>query len=927
MMMATRQTSQRSCPPAVTALGVVVSMLILMASPVRGEAEASFVIRAGRVITVATDQPWSFEPGIIVVRNGLIEAVGTDIALPPDLPVIDLPDATVMPGLIAAATSIASRHAGDESIAGGYHAVDTYDPYDNYAMVLAGGVTTVHLNPGDHRLVTGQGAVVRLGGAMDERVLRDRSDLTINFGEAVFSPPNDVTYSAPSSADVAMPPAVRQRPNSRLGQYLAIEEALAKGVPVQFATWHVGEFVRAWRDNLPLRIQAQRGADIAGAATLVRRHDRAAYLVGGAEAHLVVDDVLAADLPLVYRVAQPISGRAKDIGFDPNALEVDVDMLSALSDVKVALAPPIGDPAQGLRLAAATAMRAGFSPRRVIESMTRIPAEVLGVADRVGSLAPGMAADLAVFGGDPVATTSHVQRVYIGGRLVFEAPKQSAVVVHAGTIWVGPDRRIIDGSILIEDGKIAAVGTSVPRPPFARFIDAGSNAFITPGFIDAHGHLGLEGDRSATPSDMSFAGLVGAPDVTDRRVARAGVTTVMVSPYKAASGGSQVTAVKTGGADRDSRVVRATAGVYFDLGAGDPMTVGPKLRKRLGAGTKYLETWQKYEKDLKEWEEKQAKGETVETKGETETVEKVEGAEDPITGTWAVTISGGPLPEAQSATMQLKLTGSDIEGYIDVAGEQAKLVATLQGKHISGHLEIDQPGVPPLELEADIVEPDHIVGIFSIQGIEIDLDATRTDKSDVEFKVVSRRKRGKDGKPLPPKVDESLEPLRSALTGHIAIIVGVRTPQQIETVLDVAKAFEVAVVLRVAVGAAVVADTIKEHNAGVIVPTTVIQRRRFLPYHEADDLSRKGIPVAFQSDGEDAARSLSLVGLHAVERGLGADAALAALTTGPSRMFKIDDRIGSLEPGKDGDLVIFSGPPFDAGSRVLRVLINGEEVR
>ena len=176
-------------------------------------------------------------------------------------------------------------------------------------------------------------------------------------------------------------------------------------------------------------------------------------------------------------------------------------------------------------------------------------------------------------------------------------------------------------------------------------------------------------------------------------------------------------------------------------------------------------------------------------------------------------------------------------------------------------------------------------------------------------------------------MDEGLEPLRSVLTGGIPIVVAARTPQQIETVLEVAKTFEVAVILRVAAAAAAVADAIKEHNAGVIVPTNMVQRRRFLPYHQADDLSRQGIPVAFQSDGEDAARSLPLVGLHAVERGLGADAALAALTTGPSRMFKIDDRIGSLEPGKDGDLIIFSGPPFDAGSRVLRVLINGEEVR
>ena len=46
-----------------------------------------------------------------------------------------------------------------------------------------------------------------------------------------------------------------------------------------------------------------------------------------------------------------------------------------------------------------------------------------------------------------------------------------------------------------------------------------------------------------------------------------------------------------------------------------------------------------------------------------------------------------------------------------------------------------------------------------------------------------------------------------------------------------------------------------------------------------------------------------------------------------AKALKIDDRVGTLEPGKDGDLVIFSGHPFQGPSRVFRVVVNGEEVR
>jgi imidazolonepropionase-like amidohydrolase len=51
--------------------------------------------------------------------------------------------------------------------------------------------------------------------------------------------------------------------------------------------------------------------------------------------------------------------------------------------------------------------------------------------------------------------------------------------------------------------------------------------------------------------------------------------------------------------------------------------------------------------------------------------------------------------------------------------------------------------------------------------------------------------------------------------------------------------------------------------------------------------------------------------------------ALAALTLNPARMFRLDDRIGSLARGKDADVVVFSGNPFELTSRVLLVLVDG----
>ncbi len=117
-----------------------------------------------------------------------------------------------------------------------------------------------------------------------------------------------------------------------------------------------------------------------------------------------------------------------------------------------------------------------------------------------------------------------------------------------------------------------------------------------------------------------------------------------------------------------------------------------------------------------------------------------------------------------------------------------------------------------------------------------------------------------------------------------------------------------------------------EPSVGVVVPREIERVRTRRPYCEAVELSRKGIRVALQSDSEDGARDLPLMGLFAVREGLGGDAALKALTLDAARMYKLDDRVGSLEAGKDGDVLIFHGYPFDAGSRLERVIVGGQEV-
>ncbi len=923
---------------------LLAAVLVSLCPPIARADGPTLAIRAGRIMPVSPEMDWVIEDGVILIVDGKIVAVGpaSQVDLPMDVPVTHLPDATITPGFVDASSNVVGAHRGEESVAAGYRAVDSFDVYSDFRSLLSGGVTTVHLSPGWHRLVSGQGAVVRLGGPAASRVLADSSDLTITLGESVFNPPNLVEFLTKPSPDNEIRPAQRQRPTSRLGQYLALREAIAAATtprpPGEEYDYQRETLGRLWMDKHTVRLQAQKAEDIAGAIGFLASSGRSGYVVGGFEASRVADDLRSSGVPLVYTINSAFHSPAGNVGSDPAAFVPDVRDLSSLEGVRLALALDNTGSIVNLRLAAAMARRSGLSETTVLEAITRVPAELLGVADRVGSIAPGRDADLLVLTGHPLDATTHVQRVYVGGRTALATPSRQALVVRGGTIWLGPNNWLTDGSVLIEDGRIVAVGKRVPVPADAQVVDAGPDAFIAPGLIDGLGHLGLEGDSGALAPNLSLTPLYGVSEVADHRVAAAGVTTVLAAPYRFHNRGSQITAVKTAGRTREQRVISPTAAVAFDVRGNDPRTIGDALKQPLDAGKKYVEKWEKYEKDLAEWEKKKAEGKLEPVKPVVVEEPDKKPEEDPITGTWSVRASGGPIPEPVDGKVSLNLTGNQIEGRLieppEATEMEHRITGTLVGKKITGSVEIVAPvdlPAPPF-WEGEIVEPDHIKGTAGLRGmIQVDIELRRVDKEGTQFKVSRTRRRttGEDGRPLPPPLDEALEPIRTLLAGKIPAVVAAGTAAEIEAVLAVLGGeYKIErIVFLGADDARLTIEKMKASQASVVLPVNVMRTVKRKPYEQGDDLTREGIAVAFQSDAEDGARSLPTVGLYAVERGMSAEDVLTAMTIGAAKMYRIDNRVGSIEPGKDGDLVIYSGHPFDAASRVERVFIGGEEVR
>ena len=112
------------------------------------------------------------------------------------------------------------------------------------------------------------------------------------------------------------------------------------------------------------------------------------------------------------------------------------------------------------------------------------------------------------------------------------------------------------------------------------------------------------------------------------------------------------------------------------------------------------------------------------------------------------------------------------------------------------------------------------------------------------------------------------------------------------------------------------------------VELTERSRRGVLQDHDpalAGRLEAADIPVAITAGGDS--RFLALRAAQAMPHGLSEAGALSAITLNAARAAGVGGRLGSLEPGKDADFVLWTGHPLRSGSRVQRVFINGEEVQ
>ena len=423
--------------------------IALLVSMPRAETPNVYAIRGARIVPVAGAP---IESGTVVIRRGLIEAVGANVAAPPDADAIDGKGLTVYPGLIdlgntraaeqpipetaqnARTTAELERWKRAQILKPQALAADALKPDDaELTRLAAAGITSVLALPsGD--VITGQSALVNVAARPDEP----------QIGSVVEERRGLFVVKTPVALHVTFPERPRAGgnayPESLMGviafvrqafldaQHYQLERAATQRGP-QWAALNNDAALEAMQPaldrKLPVAFEANASREILRALKLARELKLDPIVTGARGAAEVAADLKAQNIRVVYSLNYPQRSRA----LAPDADE----SLRTLRERADAPAVPAGLARAGVTFAfesaglaepkdfvrnAARAVKAGLPADAAVRALTAGAAAIAGVADRLGTIEPGKIANLVVTDGDLFDEKMQVKRVFVNGRAV-----------------------------------------------------------------------------------------------------------------------------------------------------------------------------------------------------------------------------------------------------------------------------------------------------------------------------------------------------------------------------------------------------------------------------------------------------------------------------------------------------------------------------
>jgi len=935
-------------------------------------AVAAVAVPAQPTLAVRGHLPSAGERVTVLVEDGRVVRIAeADAALSPKTRLIDLgPQTWLLPGFVLAdSVSYASTKEPDLALTPDARAADAYDSFEPRPALLGSGVTALYLSPGRRRLVPGCGSVVRIGADPMEAVLEAQAALHVVVTREAYDPPGLFTPSVPPGPDNPNAPPERQFPRSRAGTLAALRQLVAEatasrdgsgpsssGLP---GTPSLDGFVEILGGQRPLRVRAELAADIRAVAELVDGTSIRLVIEGGTEAWRVAALLGKVGAGVILRAGTPRSGGLTSpdrCPYDRGRGHPDAARVLTDAGVQVALVPPRDGGAADLLWYAQDALPGEAG----VAAITSTAARLTGVDAVAGTLATGRPADLCVFDRDPMAhPEARPSVVLAGGKVIHDlTAKDRPVAVSARRIHTASGGVIHDGTVLVDKGKIVAVGTDVVIPNGARRVTADT---VIPGLIDAGGQVGIRSLKDGGSQGMQRGGTLPTlgidkrpsqyfdpefPDV--RPLALSGVTSVAVTPTGGQPVSGVLSMVKTSGEAGDESLVKELAGVLLDYSKakGSPDKLVASLKSKLDSGKKYRESWEKYEAALKKW--KAENPDAARQAARERKVGKVSAPTvfDPLTGTWDGEMVGFDVDRKQ-VDLSLRLTDDKVTGSIEVDELLAKrsFEATFKDDAFKVEFELDgAKHVMTCSVDADRLgiswqEDGRWRGFSTLSRTsntpthEDSKDKKPDSKGGSEDakpkdseKKESASKKGKEA-PKAPKKDPAKEPYRALLDTNIPVFVGVQDERIARALVKLLRDdFELTTVVMSPSVLPRLGEFLADKGCGfapVGSPVLRVKGEQVVPVQEA---VRRRIPVAMRSGWGGDGRTLYAAAAYAVRSGVRSSDALNAVTYWSALMLNVADRVGSLQAGLDADLVLLDGPLFKPGTRIDQVMIDGQFV-
>lgn len=184
------------------------------------------------------------------------------------------------------------------------------------------------------------------------------------------------------------------------------------------------------------------------------------------------------------------------------------------------------------------------------------------------------------------------------------------------------------------------------------------------------------------------------------------------------------------------------------------------------------------------------------------------------------------------------------------------------------------------------------------------------------------------------KDDPQLQILASALDNKIPVRLNVRRAINIRSALKLADEYDFKLVLDDCTEGYKVADEIAKKKVPVVLGPFYYYPRSYFQYREGREVNwnnagilvNAGVKVALTSGAQSQSIDLLTAAAFAIRHGMPRDKALKAITTIPAEILGVADKVGSLEKGKDADILILSGDPLKVTTRIEKVLLNGRTV-